>query len=257
MSDDGAGVQPEELRANVLQKRLAHRNAAEKLNEAELLEFLLLPGFTMKDTVTEISGRGVGLDVVQNMVKSVRGSLRIATHPGRGMRFQLQLPLTLSVLRALLVEIAGEPYAIPLSQISRTSKLSRERIATLEGRPHFTVGNQQIGLLTAHEVLERGAPPVYNGEFSVVVLGDRARRHGVVVDRFLGERELVVQALDARLGKVKNISAGSFMEDGSPVLIIDVDDLLLSIEQLISAGGLNQTGLMKPGPVKSFAPERD
>jgi len=89
---------------------------AEKLTEPELLQFLFLPGFTLKDTVTEISGRGVGLDVVQNMVKSVRGSIRASTQVGRGMRFQLQLPLTLSVLRTLLVEVAGEPYAIPLAQ---------------------------------------------------------------------------------------------------------------------------------------------
>src|SRR6185369_2096168 len=102
----------------------------------------------MKEAVTEISGRGVGLDVVQNMVKSVRGTIRVMTQAGRGTRFQLQLPLTLSVLRTLLVEVGGEPYAIPLAQITHTLKLNRESIETLEGRHHFAFGEQRIGLLT-------------------------------------------------------------------------------------------------------------
>ncbi|HWF18579.1 MAG TPA: chemotaxis protein CheW, partial [Verrucomicrobiae bacterium] len=170
-------------------------------------------------------------------VRSVRGNIRIATQPGKGMRFQLQLPLTLSVVRALLVEIAGEPYAIPLSQTSRALKLPMNQIATLEGRPHFTLANQQIGLLTARQILERGEISADDDEISVVVLGDRANhRHGLVVDRFLGERELVVQALDPRLGKVRNISAGAFMEDGSPLLILDVEDLLRSIDELVAGG---------------------
>jgi two-component system sensor histidine kinase and response regulator WspE len=239
VADDGAGIQPGRVRENILRHRLASPAAVEKLSEPELLEFLLLPGFTMRDTVTEISGRGVGLDVVQNMVKSVRGTIRIATQPGNGMRFQLHLPLSLSVLRTLLVEVADEPYAIPLAQISRTLKLPRAGIHTLQGRSHFTMGDQQIGLLTAHRVLERGESR-WRGEFlPVVVLGERANRRGLVVDRFLGERELVAQPLDARLGKVKNISAGALMEDGSPVLIMDVEDLVRSMEKLAADEGLN------------------
>jgi two-component system sensor histidine kinase and response regulator WspE len=238
VADDGAGIDPEKLRTHVLQKRLVTAAIAEKLSQAELLEFLLLPGFTLKENVTEISGRGVGLDVVQNTVKSVRGKIRITTFPGRGMRFQLHLPVTLSVLRALLVEVAGEPYAIPLSQINRTLKLSREDISRLEGRQHFDLDGQAVGLLTAHQILERGEPQGRVEQFPVVVLGERTTRYGLVVDRFLGERELVVQALDRRLGKIKNISAGALMEDGAPVLIVDVEDMIHSIERLAADGQL-------------------
>ena len=240
VSDDGVGVHPEKLRETILQKRLTANSVVEKLSETELMDFLLLPGFTMRDTVTEISGRGVGLDVVHNMVKSVRGNIRIISNPGKGMRFQLYLPLTLSVLRTLLVEVGNEPYAIPLSQINRTMKLPRARIETLEGRHHFSLGEQQIGLLTAHQVLEINQPQLPEDELSVVVLGDRSARYGMVVDRLLGERELVVQPLDQRFGKIKDISAGALMEDGSPVLIIDVDDMLRSIEKLISIGQLDR-----------------
>jgi two-component system sensor histidine kinase and response regulator WspE len=246
VSDDGAGVDPERVRKVIIQKKLAMPSMAEKLSESELLEFLFLPGFTLKETVTELSGRGVGLDIVQNMVKSVRGAIRINTQPERGMRMQLHLPLTLSVLRALLVEVAGEPYAIPLTQISRALKLPREKIEMLEGRHYFHFGDQHVGLLTAHQVLDCGDPVTNAGDLPIVVLGDRNARYGLIVDRFLGERELVVQPLDPRLGKIKDISTAALMEDGSPVLIVDVEDLVRSIEKLASGGALAkvQRGLL-------------
>jgi two-component system sensor histidine kinase and response regulator WspE len=240
VSDDGAGVDLESVRAAIVDKGLAIPAVAERLTESELLEFLFLPGFTLKDIVTEISGRGFGLDIVQNMVKSVRGTIRLNNQAGRGLRVQLQLPLTLSVLRALLVEIAGEPYAIPLSQITRALKVPRTKVHALEGRPHFNFAEQQIGLLTAHQVLECGEPQPPGAELPVVILSDRNTRYGLVVDRFLGERELVVQPIDSCLGKVKDIGAAALMEDGAPVLIIDVEDMVRSIEKLVADGLLAQ-----------------
>jgi two-component system sensor histidine kinase and response regulator WspE len=240
VTDDGAGVQPERVREAILKRNLATPAVAEKLSEAELLQFLLLPGFTLKEAVTEISGRGVGLDIVHNMVRSVRGSLRISKRPGCGLRVQLQLPLTLSVLRALLVEVAGEPYAFPLTQISRVLKLQPESIETLEGHHHFNFDGQQVGLLAAHHVLDCGDRKPPGSDLLVVMLGSRDARYGLVVDRFLGERELVVQPLDPRLGRVKDISAAALMEDGAPVLIVDVDDMVRSIENLLSEGLLPQ-----------------
>jgi two-component system sensor histidine kinase and response regulator WspE len=172
------------------------------------------------------------------MVKSVRGSVRVSTLRGRGMRFQLQLPLTLSVLRTLLVEIGGEPYAFPLAQIGNTLKLSHDRIETLEGRHHFRLGDQHVGLLAANQLFDCPDMQLPDAELPVVVLGERHQRYGLLVDRFLGERELVVQPLDARLGKVKDISAAALMEDGAPVLIVDVDDVIRSIEKLVTSGEL-------------------
>src|ERR1051325_8065036 len=236
VSDDGAGVDAERIREAVIKKKLANPAIAEKLSETELLEFLFLPGFTLKETVTEISGRGVGLDIVQNMVKSVRGAIRVNTQPGRGMRIQLHLPLTLSVLRALLGEVAAEPYAIPPTPNSRPLQLPREKIEMLEGRHYFHFGDQHVGLLTAHQVFDCGAPVMNGGDLPIVVLGDRNARYGLIGDGCLGERELVVQPLDPRLGKIKDISAAALMEDGSPVLIVDVEDLVRSIEKLASGG---------------------
>lgn len=238
VADDGGGLDTNRVRSVISQKRLTTPAIADKLNEGELLQFLFLPGFSLKADVTELSGRGVGLDVVQSMVKGVRGNVRVTSQPGNGMRFQLQLPITLSVLRTLLVEIGGEPYAFPLAQIASTLKLERERVETLEGRQHFRTGDQHIGLLGARQVFDYTDAPAPEQELPVVVLGERNQRYGLLVDRFLGERELVVQPLDPRLGKVKDISAAALMENGDPVLIVDVDDLIQSIEKLIATGTL-------------------
>jgi two-component system, chemotaxis family, sensor histidine kinase and response regulator WspE len=236
VSEDGRGVDVAKTRAAVIERNLLNKEAADRLSDAEVLEFLFLPGFSMKGTVTDISGRGVGLDVVQDMVKQVRGTVRVSTEPGRGTRFVLQLPVTLSVVRTLLAEIGGEPYAFPLGCIVRALKLPKDRIATLEGREHFDLDGQRVGLLSAHQVLGVDEQTVIGAELPVIVIGDHGRAYGLVVDRLLGERELVVQPLDAQLGKIRDIAAGALMDDGSPVLIIDPEDLLRSADKLISEG---------------------
>ena len=240
VSDDGQGIDPDRLRQAIVERKLTTAELADQMTEAELLEFLFLPGFTMKETVTEISGRGVGLDVVQDMLKHVRGTIRVSGHPGKGARFQLQLPLTLSVVRTLLVDIAGETYAFPLAYIVRTLNLPRDSIELLEGRQHFDFDGQRVGLISAHQLLGGAESRLTGDALPVIVVGEPGNSHGLVVDRFLGERELVVQPLDARFGKIKDIAAGALMEDGSPVLIVDIDDMLRSVDKLVSGGGLSK-----------------
>ncbi|MGF6769631.1 two-component system sensor histidine kinase and response regulator WspE [Paraburkholderia sp. GAS199] len=238
VSDDGAGIDLAALRESIVRKKLASAETAARLSEAELLEFLLLPGFSLRDQVTEVSGRGVGLDAVHDVVKRVRGTVRITHEPGFGTRVQLQLPLTLSVIRSLLVEIAGEPYAVPLAHVNRTLNVSRADIELLEGHQHIAFDGRRIGVVTAHQILETAPSADQTDAVSLVVIGDGAQTYGVVVDRFLGERMLVVQPLDPRLGKIRNITAGALMENGDPVLIADVDDWLRSVEKLVAGGDL-------------------
>jgi len=242
VSDDGRGIDLERVRETVVQRGLSTESVAAQLTEAELLEFLFLPGFTVRDTVTEISGRGVGLDAVQDMVKQLRGSLRVSTEPGSGSRFQMHLPLTVSVVRALVAEIGHEPYAFPLAFIVNTTSLARDSIQVLEGRQHFDSNGRQVGLVSAVQVLGGEDPHLARSELPIVVLGDQNSRYGLVVDRFLGVKELVVQPLDPRLGKIKDISAGSLLENGTPVLILDTFDLLRSIDKLIASGHLDKVG---------------
>jgi two-component system sensor histidine kinase and response regulator WspE len=243
VSDDGAGIDLDNVRASVIRRKLADADTAARLSEQELLDFLLLPGFSMRDQVTDVSGRGVGLDAVHEMVKAVRGTVRIFNEPGKGSRFVMQLPLTLSVVRSLLVDVGGEAYAFPLAHVRRTLELARADIDMLEGQQHFSFDGKPVGLVTAHQLL--GAQQVNAAareSVSVVVIGDERETYGIAVDRFLGERMLVVQPLDARLGKIKDIAAGALMENGDAVLIVDVDDLLRSVDKLVRGGQLDKIG---------------
>ncbi|MGH8779556.1 hybrid sensor histidine kinase/response regulator [Paraburkholderia sp.] len=240
VSDDGAGIDLDGVRAAVVRRRLADEDTAARLTDHELLEFLLLPGFSMRDRVTDVSGRGVGLDAVHEMVKAVRGTVRIFNEPGQGVRFVLQLPLTLSVIRSLLVEVGGEAYAFPLAHVRRTLELSRDQIDMLEGQQHFGFEGRPIGLVTAHQLLGTPVSADSRSGVAVVVIGDDRDLCGIAVDRFLGERMLVVQPLDSRLGKVKDIAAGALMENGEAVLIVDVEDLLRSVDKLVRGGQLDK-----------------
>lgn len=239
VSDDGAGIDLDQLRAAIIQRKLSNADTVAQLSEAELLEFLLLPSFSLRDTVTDISGRGVGLDVVSNMLKQVRGTMRISSSLQQGTRFQLQLPLTLSVIRSLLVTINDEPYAFPLAYVNRTLELRRDQLAMLEGQQHFSLDGRQIGLVSAHQILQKGELRAKDDLVSVVVIGDHEHTYGLAVDAFLGERMLVVQPLDSRLGKIPDVLAGALMEDGDPVLILDVADMVRSVEKLTAAGKLD------------------
>jgi two-component system sensor histidine kinase and response regulator WspE len=242
LSDDGRGIDTRRLGAKVVERGLAAAAMVEQMNEAELLEFLFLPGFSTKDAVTEISGRGVGLDVVQDMVRGVGGVVRVSTQVGKGTRFTLQLPITRSVIRALLVQIAGEPYAFPLNRIDRILIVRPDELKWLEGRRHFTMDDHPIGLVDAAQVLELGAASGAGDSLAVVVASDRSHRFGVIVDGFLGERDLEVRPLDPRLGKVPEISSASVLENGFPVLIIDVEDMVRSIDNLLSGRRLKSLG---------------
>ncbi len=236
VSDDGRGIDLNQVRNRVLQMKLVDVDMAQNLTESELLDFLFLPGFTTSSTVTEISGRGVGLNVVQNMVHEVSGQVRVGGKKDQGAIFSLQLPLTLSVLRALLVEISNEPYAFPLARVERAMVIDRSRIKMVEGREYYNFDGLNIGLIPGHLILELPEHRHGGNELSIVVLSDGFNAYGIVVDRLLGEKELVVQELDGRLGKVSDISCGAFMEDGSPILVIDIEDTVRSIDKLLSTG---------------------
>lgn len=245
VSDDGQGIDFKHLRQKIVDRHLTSPETATQLTEAEIIEFLFLPGFSTADQVTEISGRGVGLDIARNMVQEVGGSIRALSQPGKGTSFHFQLPLTLSVVRTLIVEISDEPYAFPLARVDQIVKLDQSEIYVVEGRQYFSKDDRNIGLIVAHHVLERPEPSSANEVLCVVVISDQSNVYGLVVDQFLGERDLVVRPLDPRLGKVRDISASALMDDGSPVLIVDVSDLVRSIDNLLNSGQLRPVDVNK------------
>ncbi|MGA4637288.1 hybrid sensor histidine kinase/response regulator [Pseudomonas solani] len=242
LRDDGAGVDLERLRTAVIERGFATAETGARLDEDELLAFLFLPGFSMREQVTEVSGRGVGLDAVQHMVRQLRGGVRMEQRQGEGSSFHLEVPLTLSVVRSLVVEIGGEAYAFPLAHIERMTRVPAEALVQLEGRQHFWHEERHVGLVAASQVLQRPEGESDGDGLAVVLVREREALYGIVVDRFVGERTLVVMPLDPRLGKVQDVSAGALLDDGTPVLILDVEDMLKSVGKLLGSGRLERVG---------------
>lgn len=234
ISDDGCGIHPDWLRQKVITKKLATSEMVAQMKDAELLEFIFLPGFSTAKQVTEISGRGVGLDIAKSMAQEVGGTVRAVSHVGKGTSFHFQLPLTLSVVRTLLVEISGNPYAVPLARIDQVLTVERSQIFDIENRQYFTMNQQNIGVIPAYQVLDLPSPDTHSEAVSIVVISEQSNAYGLVVDQFLGERDLVVRPLDPRLGKVPDISATSLLGDGTPVLIVDVSDMVRSIDAILN-----------------------
>ncbi|RJR50748.1 MAG: hybrid sensor histidine kinase/response regulator [Desulfobacteraceae bacterium] len=245
VADDGRGINKEGIRRKVVEKGHVSAEMAAGLTETELLDFLFLPGFSTSPNVTEVSGRGVGLDVVLSMVQETGGSVRVETKQGSGTTFSLQLPITLSVLRALLVDIAAQPYAIPLSRIDRLIKCNPQELRTLEDKQFYTCEDEHVGIVEGSQVMDLPGTNGPKEKICIVIISDRLNRYGLVVDRFLDRRDVVVMPLDPRLGRIPNVSAGAILEDGSPVLILDVDDLVRSIDNLLTHGRLYKVGGQK------------
>lgn len=239
VTDDGAGIDLAAVRRKITQAGHLSEETARNLGDAEILEFLFLPGFSTSDVVTEISGRGVGLDVVHSAVRAVGGSVRIQSTPGAGATVELQLPLTLAVVRSLLVEIGAEAYAIPLTRIDRLVRTTLKELEVVENRQFLLVDEKQVGVLDARQVLGTSTANHSDG-LCVAVISDRMSCYGLVVDRFIGLRDLVVKPLPPCLGKVPNISNGAILDDGTPALILDVDDLVRSMDKLLGQGELRK-----------------
>jgi len=235
VSDDGRGVDPERIRRAAVARRLAAPGFAQALSTPELMEFLFLPGFSLKEDANEISGRGVGLDVVHEAVQARNGTVRVESTPGRGFRTAIVLPVTQSIVRALVVEVLGEAYALPITRAERVLRVPAGAVQTLAGRQYLEVEGVHLGLVAAGRVLELGDATPGAG-LAVVVIGGARERYGLVVDEVRGEQSLTVQPLEPVFGKLRDVASCALLDDGAPVLILDVPDMLLSIARLLEAG---------------------
>ncbi|MFM8353871.1 MAG: response regulator, partial [Gammaproteobacteria bacterium] len=248
--DDGRGINTESLRQRIVDRALESAENAALLTPEELYEFLFLPGFSTAPTVTELSGRGVGLDAVRTMVQSSGGAVSIQSQVGAGTAFVIELPVTRSVPHALIATIGGEPYALPTASIQRVLTLPRSAITTLEGRPCFEHAGVHIAIVTAGEILELPEAQNRSDQLHIVLLAAGERRYGLAVDGFEGERSLVVRRLDDRLGEVPDVAAASTDESGRVILILNLEELIGSIDALINGG--RRLGLI----ALAHAPER-
>ena len=240
ISDDGRGVDLEKIRQSVIERKMASPAMAAALSPGELLEFLFLPAFSLKEKANQLSGRGVGLDIVHETIRQQNGTVRLESEPGRGFRALITLPLTQSIVRALVIDIQGEAYAIPIVKVESVVRVPQSAIHTLENKQFFELKGENLGLVSAAQVLELGESASNADDLPVVVIGRGKQSYALVVDAIRGEQSLAVQAIDPIFGKMRDISAAALLDNGEPVLILDVPDLLLSIDKLLHEGGLHQ-----------------
>jgi two-component system sensor histidine kinase and response regulator WspE len=210
------------------------------MSNAELLEFLFLPAFSLKETTSELSGRGVGLDVVHDTIRNLYGSVRLETEAGKGFRVHITLPLSQSVVRVVVADVGGEAYAVPIAKVERIMTIAPDAIRTLEDRQFFTLGDEHIGLVSAAQLLDLGDMQPLADTLPVIIIGSAQRRYALAVDKIRGEQNLAVQPIDTLFGKLRDISAAGLLDDGNPVLILDIADLMLSIEKLAGEGHLQR-----------------
>jgi two-component system chemotaxis sensor kinase CheA len=236
--DDGSGMDPKKIKETALRRGVIDKDEAEMLKDEEALYLTLRQGFSTSEIVTDISGRGVGMDVVKMNIEKVKGNLILKSEVGSYTEVQLTLPLTLAVIDALMISCSGEQYAIPLSYVQETLKIRSSDIATVAGKEVLSVRNVTVPLFSLSQILgleEKGAN-ISDGKMAAVILKQRDQIIACTIDKTHGTSEIVVKSLGGQLKKVRHTSGATIMGDGNPALILDVPDIFSTAEGVSSKG---------------------
>lgn len=224
VEDDGRGLDPARIKVKALEKNLIDAEAAARLNDQELVNLAFLPGFSTATSVSDLSGRGVGMDVVRTQIEQVNGSVEISSTPGKGTRCEIKLPLTLAIIKALMVRLGDQVYALPLSNVLETVQVSRGEIQMIKHSEVVVVRGVVLPLVRLCRVFnqaEKEADRLY-----VVIVGTGDQQVGVIVDKLIGEQEIVIKSLGEHLGRIAGLSGATILGDGRVSLIIDVRALI-------------------------------
>ena len=223
VQDDGAGIDPERLRAKAREKGLIDPEAAARLSSEECLHLVFLPGFSTKQEVTDISGRGVGMDVVQSRIRELSGQIQIQSELGRGSRFMIRVPLTLAILPTLLVQAGEDVYALPLARVMEVLHAPNSQLGWFDGRAVLDRRSHTLPLVDLRHWL--AVEPVASPLLTIVVLQAGEARFGLVVDQVRGREEVVIKPLPKTLRGLRGYAGATLIGDGRMALILDVDGL--------------------------------
>lgn len=229
VEDDGRGIDPQRVRARAVERGMLSAEAAARLSDSEAVDLIFAPGFSTAAAVTDVSGRGVGMDIVRANVERLGGSVEVSTRPGEGTRFLLRLPLTLAIVQTLLVRVGGGVYALPLSSVTETLRVPVEEIQRAQRQEAILLRGTVLPLVRLASVFGWEAEPVTRQHVLVVAVRVAERQVGLVVDALLGEQEVVIKALGDLIGDVPGISSAAILGDGTVALIVDVPSLLQSL----------------------------
>lgn len=226
VSDDGAGINAEKVRQKAIEKGLISADAP--LTEQDVHNLIFLPGFSTSDTISSISGRGVGLDVVRTQIEKLKGTIQVTSRKGAGTAFIIRLPLTLAIIQGLLIRSSSSKFVIPINSVIDSHRILKDQIKLIEGREVFKIRDELIYILRLSRIF--GLPPVTEQRVSayeyMVIIGNEERKLGLIVDSLLGEEDVVIKPLKDKYSKTFGIAGATILGDGSVSLIIDVQQLL-------------------------------
>ena len=227
VEDDGRGIDPEKVKKKGIEKGLITPEEAEKMDDREAIELIFAPGFSTAEKVTDVSGRGVGMDVVRNNIKSLNGNVFVHSEVGKGTKFTLSLPLTLAIIEALLVEVGNNTYAIPLDAVSETTKIDPSKVYEVNRRKTTTLRGEVVGLVELGKILG-----VTNGTgeerdiLPLVIISVNERKLGLIVDRLLHRQEIVIKSMGEYLGDIHGFAGATILGDGRVILILDPNEIM-------------------------------
>ena len=229
ISDDGAGIDAEKVRAKAIERGIIHPDKV--LTEAECHQLIFEPGFSTAATISKVSGRGVGLDVVKTMIDKLNGTVNVTSEKGKGSTFSIRLPLTLAIIQGLLVRVGKEIYSIPIASVIESQRILYTDIKTIDNYEVLNLRSEVISVLRLSRLF--GIEESARGEYcNIVIVGSKDRKVGVMVDSLIGEEDVVIKPLKDQYTSSPGIAGASILGDGSVSLIIDVSQLLeLSVKQ--------------------------
>ena len=237
VSDDGRGLNRGKIVERAIANGLITKAEAERMNESEALQLIFKPGLSTADQVTQISGRGVGMDIVHSVLQRLKGSVNIETEIGRGTTFQLMLPLTLASIQALMFRVSGRLYAVPLSSVVEITRTHETDVHSVDGREVLRLRDQILALVRLDQLCGTSAGPRSKRMF-IVVISAGSRKFGLVVDHLIGEEELVMKALDDRVVSSDLVSGASILGDGTVVLILNVAAVVSRFTKAVPLGAI-------------------
>ena len=226
VEDDGRGIDIERLRAKAVDKGWMGEKEAYALSAEEAIDLIFVSGLSTAKVISDISGRGVGMDIVRNNIERLNGSVHVETWAGKGSRFSIVLPLTLAIMPTLLVRVSNDTFAIPLVMVTETLLIPQSDIHTINGRPVIRLRNHVLPVTRLTDVFEMGGGRNDTKQDYVVVVRSGKTQLGLIVDTLVGEQEVVVKSLSSIVGDVIGISGAAILGDGSVALIVDVQGLL-------------------------------
>lgn len=226
IEDDGRGIDTEEIRKIALQKGLISREEAEQLSEREAVQLIFEPGLSTASVVTDLSGRGVGMDIVKSRIERLGGSVRVESKPGFGSKFELKLPITIALYQAMLVKVGTERYAIPFTNIIKSISVRNNEVRHIRGEEVVVINEKTLPLVRLRKLFQ--LPALQSEESLTVVIVEKAGQYiGLVIDSLLGKQEVIIKNFKSRLlEKTRGFAGATIMGDGSVILILDINSII-------------------------------